>query len=74
MEVNASKRTWFSVTCLLKVPSTTNPRSASWIAGVSTRPIPRLPHCRSAVVQVSGVPGAPTDTPLVTSSGENRYG
>ena len=67
--VNASNRSRLSSVWERKVSSTTKPRSASRVAGRSASRRERLPHWSSAESQVAGVPGTPTETPLVTSSG-----
>ncbi len=66
---NCSKRALLSSVCLRKVASTTNPLRANRAAGRRVFASDCVPHLRSAVVQVFGVPGTPTETPLVTSSG-----
>ena len=50
-----------------KVWSTTKPRRATAAAGASELASERVPQRRSAVSQVAGVPGTPTDRPLVTA-------
>ena len=66
---NAAKRGWFSLVCSANVLSTRKPRSASLMAGLRVWPRVQLPHRRRALSHVAGVPGTPTETPLVTSSG-----
>ncbi|CAM5737584.1 hypothetical protein STENM223S_07463 [Streptomyces tendae] len=51
-----------------KVSSTVKPCRASRSAGSSTVASFRVPHRSSAACQVAGVPGVPTDRPLVTAS------
>lgn len=72
MEVKAEKRSWFATTWSWKVWSTTKPRAARRAAGASEALSEREPQRRSASDQVARVPGVPTETPLVTSSGLNR--
>ena len=48
--------------------STTKPLVATRRAGRSACPSESVPHLRSAFCQVRGVPGTPTDSPLVTAS------
>ncbi len=69
MEVNASKRTLLSSVCWRNVSSTRKPLRATFVAGAIASARSRLPHLRSALSHVAGVPGTPTETPLVTSSG-----
>jgi hypothetical protein len=68
VEVNSRKRAAFASVCDRNVSSTTKPRFAIRIAGRSTSRIDFVPHIRSARSQVSGVPGTPTDRPLLTTS------
>ena len=69
MAGNAANRTLFSSVCLANVLSTLNPSVASLIAGFSASPRVQVPHRFIALSQVAGVPGTPTETPLVTRSG-----
>ena len=69
VERNASKRTLFSSVCWRNVGSTTKPWRATRIAGRKVRPSDIVPQRSSARCQVARVPGTPTETPLVTSSG-----
>ena len=68
------KRSLLSSVCWRNVSSTTNPLRARSIEGCSAFFSGQRPQRSSAVSQVAGVPGVPTETPLVTSSGVNRYG
>ncbi len=65
---NALNRCWFCAVWSWKVRSTTKPCRASRSAGRSTSPRFLFPHLSSAACQVIGVPGTPTDRPLVTAS------
>jgi hypothetical protein len=58
----------FSLICCWNVWSTTKPRSATLIAGRSASRMEIVPHFRSAVCQVCGVPGTPTEMPLMRAS------
>ncbi len=65
----ASNRTLFSSVCWRKVGSTTKPWRATWMAGRKVRPSDIVPQRSRARCQVARLPGTPTETPLVTSSG-----
>ena len=64
-----ANRFWLSAVCWWKVESTTKPRVASLVAGARAWPRLEVPQRRSAESHVASVPGVPTETPLVTSSG-----
>src|SRR5690606_11324212 len=61
-------RSSFSAVCSRKAASTKKPRRASCSAGRSTSDRLLVPHLSSACCHVSGVPGTPTLSPLVTAS------
>ena len=69
VESNARNRAALSSVCWRNVLSTTKPRAASRVAGCSAFLRLRVPKRRSAWSHVAGVPGVPTETPLVTSCG-----
>ena len=72
VELKWPKRAALSWVCLAKVSSTTKPWSATRIAGCSTCAKLRVPQRSSACAQVAGVPGTPTDKPLVTASAKGN--
>ena len=74
VEVKVLNRSALSSVCWLKVWSTTNPRRARAAAGSSASAREIEPQRSRADCQVDGVPGTPTETPLVTRSGVNGYG
>jgi hypothetical protein len=49
--------------------STTKPRSASVMPGLSSRDSGIVPNCSAASAHVASVPGTPTAMPLVTRCG-----
>ncbi len=67
--LKARKRVSLSRVCWRNVSSTTKPREATLMAGASASAIDQVPHLSRARSQVAGVPGVPTETPLVTRSG-----
>ena len=69
VDVKVLNRSALSVVCWLNVLSTTNPLRARLLAGASASAREIEPQRSSAACQVAGVPGTPTETPLVTSSG-----
>ena len=58
-------RASLSAVCWRKVSSTTKPCRASRVAGCSASASESVPNSSSARSQVRGVPGVPTDSPLV---------
>ena len=68
VELNCENAARFSLIWLMNVWSTTKPRSATWIAGRNASRRESVPHFRSAVCQVCGVPGTPTEMPLTRAS------
>jgi hypothetical protein len=69
VEANWSNRNAFSRTCSRKVPVTGKPCRATRSAGRSAAARLIVPQSRSACCQVISVPGTPTDSPLVTATG-----
>ena len=69
VEVKVLNRSALSSVCWLKVLSTLNPWRARSAAGASTSASDIDPQRSRAACQVAGVPGTPTETPLVTRSG-----
>ena len=69
-----SNRSAFSSVWRWKVLSTRKPRRARSAAGCRASPSGTVPQRSSARSQVARVPGTPTETPLVTSSGVKLYG
>ncbi len=65
-------RAWLSAVWSWKVWSTVKPRSAIRRAGSSASAKLRRPQRPTAVSQVAGEPGTPTDRPLVTASAKGR--
>jgi hypothetical protein len=65
---NSAKRSALSAVCSLNVSSTTKPRRARRSAGASASASERVPQVLRARAQVFGVPGTPTDRPLLTAS------
>ncbi|RBL85226.1 hypothetical protein DDE05_18525 [Streptomyces cavourensis] len=64
----SAKRAWLAAVCERKVSSTTKPSRARRSAGFSSVRRDLVPQASSARSQVAGVPGAPTERPLVTPS------
>ncbi len=62
------KRSWLASVWARKVASTVNPSRASFSAGLRRWPSERLPQASRAFFQVAGVPGTPTERPLVWPS------
>jgi hypothetical protein len=73
VEVNFANRAAFAVTWSWNVWSTTKPRSATLIAGWSSRATGLEPKRLATACQVAGVPGTPTESPLVIAVAEG-YG
>ena len=58
----------FIAVCARNASLTTNPFSAIRMAGRSASASEIVPQRRSALAQVAGVPGTPTDSPELTAS------
>ncbi len=67
MAGKSAKRAALLATCWLNVASTVNPSRAIRSAGPSASRRERVPQRRRASCHVFGVPGTPTDRPLVTA-------
>jgi hypothetical protein len=68
VELNWENAARLSLIWLANVWSTTKPRSAISMAGRSASRREIVPHFCSAVCQVCGVPGTPTEMPLMRAS------